>query len=359
MTVGFPLTASAEDAVTYTEYSWDDRTNTLSSTTKTITDYTIVTGEMFKTHKDGLNSGNYVVIGNVTVSDYFYIRKNQTVNLIVQPGTILTCKKGIGCGYDKDGQYSTLNIYGTGKIVATGKKYYAGIGGRDNETSGNINIHGTTIEAKGGSYGAGIGGGDEGKKPDYKTAIKIYAGNITATGGSEAAGIGGNEQPGARTYIYGGNITATSKKLGAGIGGGDEEGTMGIWIYDGTVNATGGESGAGIGAGEDGGDLREAKDGGGVNILGGNVTAKGGKNGARIGGGRAENMSGTITIKGDDTVVYAIAGIKGGAGIGASSCGGIFQGGNMGGTITINCGKNSSINAYGIDKKIVDENGSD
>ena len=75
MTVGFPLTASAEDAVTYTEYSWDDRTKTLSSTTKTITDYTIVTGEMFKTHKDGLNSGNYVVIGNVTVSDYFYIRK--------------------------------------------------------------------------------------------------------------------------------------------------------------------------------------------------------------------------------------------------------------------------------------------
>ena len=238
----------------------------------------------------------------------------------------LTCKKGIGCGYDKKNQHATLNIYGTGKIVATGKKYYAGIGGRDNETSGNINIHGTTIEATGGSYGAGIGGG--------------------------------NEQPGARTYIYGGNITATSKKLGAGIGGGDEEGTMGIWIYDGTVNATGGESGAGIGAGEDGGDLREAKDGG-VNILGGNVTAKGGKNGAGIGGGRAENMSGTITIKGDDTVVYAIAGIKGGAGIGASSCGGIFQGGNMGGTITIDCGKNSSINAYGIDKKIVDENGSD
>ena len=53
----------------------------------------------------------------------------------------LTCKKGIGCGYDKKNQHATLNIYGTGKIVATGKKYYAGIGGRDNETSGNINIH--------------------------------------------------------------------------------------------------------------------------------------------------------------------------------------------------------------------------
>lgn len=33
----------------------------------------------------------------------------------------LTCKKGIGCGYDKKNQHATLNIYGTGKIVATGK----------------------------------------------------------------------------------------------------------------------------------------------------------------------------------------------------------------------------------------------
>ncbi len=34
MAAGFPLTANAEQAaVTYTEYSWDDATNTLSHTT--------------------------------------------------------------------------------------------------------------------------------------------------------------------------------------------------------------------------------------------------------------------------------------------------------------------------------------
>ena len=209
-TVGFPLTANAEQsAVTYTEYSWDD--SALQTEVKTATDYTVVTSDLFKTNPDGLMSGTFVVNANTTIDDYFYIRKKQTVNLIVEQGATLTCKKGIGCGYDKDNQFSTLNIYGTGKIVTTGKKYYAGIGGRDNETSGNINIHGTTIEAEGGKYGAGIGGGDEGKKPDDKTAIKIYAGNITAKAGSEGAGIGGgNEQPGARTYIYGGSITAES-----------------------------------------------------------------------------------------------------------------------------------------------------
>ena len=114
MTAGFPLTANAEQtAVTYTEYSWDDETNTLSHTDKTITDYTVVTSDLFKTNPDGLMRGTYVVNADTTIDDYFYIRKNQTVNLIVQPDTTLTCKKGIGCGYDKDGQFSTLNIYGT------------------------------------------------------------------------------------------------------------------------------------------------------------------------------------------------------------------------------------------------------
>ena len=193
------------------------------------------------------------------------------------------------------------------------------------------------------------------KKPDKKTAIRIYSGNITAIGGSEGAGIGGgNEQPGARTYIYGGDITAESSLLGAGIGGGDEEGTMGIWIYDGSIYAAGGSHGAGIGAGEGGGNMRKAEDGGGVNILGGHVTAKGGFYGAGIGGGNDENVSGTITIKGDDTVVYASAGPEG-AGIGSGSCGEWSDNGDMKAKITIDCGKNSSINAYGFDKEILDE----
>ncbi len=106
-----PVTANAAEAVTYTEYSWDG--SALQTEVKTATDYTVVTSDLFKTNPEGLMTGTYVVNADTTIGDYFYIRKNQTVNLIVQPDTTLTCKKGIGCGYDKDGQFSTLNIYGT------------------------------------------------------------------------------------------------------------------------------------------------------------------------------------------------------------------------------------------------------
>ena len=354
VTVGFPLTASAAEAVTYTWYSWRSD-GYLYSTVMTATDYTVVTSDLFKKNPRGLMSGTYVVKADTTIEDYFYIKKNQNVKLIVQPDVTLTCKKGIGCGYDKDHEFATLSIFGTGKIVATGKKYYAGIGGRDNESSGIIIVHGTTIEATGGAYGAGIGGGDEGPSPDNRTYIMVLAGNITAKGGKDAAGIGGgNEQAGARTIIYGGNITAEGNTYGAGIGGGDEQGTKGIWIYGGNVTAKGGTYGAGIGVGDEGEDLGKAEDGGGINILGGNVTAKGGFRAAGIGGGCNRNIAGTIDIKGEDTVVYAIAGEEG-AGIGSGSVGLWFGYGDMEATITIDCGKNSSINAYGIDKEFMEQ----
>ena len=273
---GFSLTASAaQEAVSYTVYSWNNSTKTLSETTKTITDYKVVTKDIIKNSEDGngILSGTYVVTQNTTVEDYLYIRKGCTANIVVPKGVTLTCKQGIGCGYDKNKAYATLNIYGGGKIVANGMKYAAGIGGKDDETNGNITIHGTEIEATGGKHGAGIGGGEGGQDPDASSpTITIYAGKITANGGMDGAGIGGgDEQPGARTYIYGGDITASSEKHGAGIGGGDEEGTFGIHIYDGKITATGGEGGAGIGAGEEGGNLRKKDDGGGINIYGGEI----------------------------------------------------------------------------------------
>ena len=350
-----PFTVSAKAAVTYTEYSWNG--SALQTTEKTVTDYTVVTKDIIKNSPDngsGLKTGTYLVNSDTTVDDYFYIRKNQTVNLIVKPGVTLTCKKGIGCGYDKNNQAATLNIYGTGKIVATGKMQAAGIGGNNDETNGWITVHGTTIEATGGKHGAGIGGGEGGKDPDATSrTITIYDGNITATGGIDGAGIGGgDEQPGARTYIYGGTIDAGSKKHGAGIGGGDEEGTFGVWIYGGTVTATGGYRGAGIGAGEEGGNLRKSPDGG-VNILGGTVTATGGSGGAGIGGGYDEDMSGTINITGEATKLTATGGI-GGAGIGAGKgkdgdwC---VPDGDMSGTITIDCGEQSDIKIFGGDEE--------
>jgi len=355
------ITASAEEqtAYTYKVYSWDYAQKKLKTEEKTITSYVELTADIRKPgteYADGLRNGTYVVTKNTTVEDYLYIRKGCTANIVVPKGVTLTCKQGIGCGYDKNKVYATLNIYGEGKIVANGMKYAAGIGGKDDETNGNITIHGTEIEATGGKHGAGIGGGEGGQDPDASSpTITIYAGKITANGGMDGAGIGGgDEQPGARTYIYGGDITASSEKHGAGIGGGDEEGTFGIHIYDGKITATGGEGGAGIGAGEEGGNLRKKDDGGGINIYGGEITAKGGgisekdnvHAGAGIGGGWDEDMSGTIFISGDTTKLTAQGGI-GAAGIGAGRGEWPFPNGDMKGEITIECGDNSDLKIIG------------
>ena len=357
----FFMTADAAETVTYIEYSWNG--SALQTTEKESTNYTVVTKDLVINSSGGtgkgLLSGTYVVKSNTTVEDYIYIRKGTTVNFIVKDGATLTCKKGIGCGYDKNNEAARLNIYGGGTIVTTGENKAAGIGGRDDESNGWITIHGTTVKATGGNHAAGIGGGEGGKDPNATSpTITIYDGNITATGGTYGAGIGGgDEQPGARTYIYGGTVTASSTKHGAGIGGGDEEGTYGVHIYGGTVTATGGEHGAGIGAGEEGGNLRKKADGGGVNIYGGTVTATGGKNAAGIGGGYNEDMSGEINISGESTKLTA-TGVDGAAGIGAGRAErGTFvtDTGDMGGTITINCGKSSELKICGGDNHVNDD----
>ncbi len=359
---GLPSRASADsDSVIYTEYSWNEGLKSLETVAHEVSaaDYKVLTNDLVKLYCGtwglGLTDGTYVVTSNTTIDRYVYVKKGATVNLVVSEGATLTCKQGIGCGYNKEKQAATLNIYGTGKIITTGKDKAGGIGGNDDEASGNITVHGTTIEATGGKHGAGIGGGEGGQDPDGTTSITIFAGKITAKGGADGAGIGGgDQQPGAHTYIYSGNITASSAKHGAGIGGGDEEGTLGIFVYESpvaasmptTINATGGYHGAGIGAGEEGGGLRKAADGGGINIYGGTITATGGTEAPGIGGGYEEDMSGEINIFGDATKVTA----KGGdlaAGIGAGRGNGLVPEGDMDGTITIDCGAASDIEVHG------------
>ena len=201
-----PITVSAQTAITYTEYSWNG--SALVMVDRTVTDYTVVNSDL-----STMTSGNYVVSTDTTIENYVAVQKGSTANLIVPNGVTLTCSKGIGCGYDKNNQAATLNIYGTGKIVATGKSKAAGIGGDDDEANGNITIHGTTIEATGGKHGAGIGGGEGGKDPDASSpTITIYDGNITATGGIDGAGIGGGRESdhiggeGGTCYIGGGSL---------------------------------------------------------------------------------------------------------------------------------------------------------
>lgn len=77
-------------------------------------------------------------------------------------GNTLTAESGIGVA----GESNSLTIYGqtggTGKLIATGARRSAGIGGNEEENTGSIVINGGTVTATGGSSGAGIGGGYKG-----------------------------------------------------------------------------------------------------------------------------------------------------------------------------------------------------
>ena len=128
------------------------------------------------------------------------------------------------------GDYST-----EGKLILKGSEHGAGIGGScssGDPSGGEITIYGGTIEAQGGAYASGIGGGSSGGwTPGQAGNITIYGGNITAMGGMGAAGIGS-----------GGGYDARADHIITGTGT--------ITIAGGTVNAIGGEGGgAGIGGG--------------------------------------------------------------------------------------------------------------
>lgn len=183
----------------------------------------------------------------------------------------------------------TLTITDTdknGSLTANGSSGGAGIGGATFKDAGKLEITGGTINATGSNGGAGIGGGDQGGDAD----IVISGGTITAAGGSDprpgavgGAGIGGGGWGGNATITITGDAVikeAIGGNGGAGIGSG-VYGDVTVSIEgNATVDkATGGEEGAGIGGGA--GGL------GNVSIEG-NVTienAKGGAGAAGIGGG--------------------------------------------------------------------------
>lgn len=87
-----------------------------------------------------------------------------------------------------------LNIFGqtkgTGKLIANGGNYGAGIGSSKNSNGHAITIVGGEIIAKGGDNAAGIGAGYGEGAPSTFGFITIQGGKVTATGGEKAAGIG-------------------------------------------------------------------------------------------------------------------------------------------------------------------------
>lgn len=278
-----PGTAWAADEVSYIEYSWNENTSTLTSETKSVTDYTALSGSISTTT---WSDGWYVVSDNATNTGRSNIKVSGTVNLILTSGKTLTLN---GPNISLQDSSAVLNIYGqagnTGKlsITAGNSSGDAGI----NLNGGTLNIHGGKVTAKGYTDSAtkSAPGIDVGT-----STLTVYGGEVTAEAGTySSAGYGAGIRvvTDGTVNIHGGTVTATGASFarandypGAGIGGSGSTGeTCGnVTITGGTVTANGGggylqRAAAGIG----GGCGNSSQGGGNVIISGGTVTANGGK----------------------------------------------------------------------------------
>ena len=185
---------------------------------------------------------------NINTSDAAVITKGKgNVNIELDgTNTLKSSNWHAGLEKNNDGKLTITDKNENGKLIATGSRYGAGIGGGNQRNGSNITITGGEITAIGGYNGAGIGGGDLGGGSN----ITITGGEITAIGGYSGAGIGGgNYKDGNDINIAGGKVTATGGDYGAGIGGGNQGNGKNITITGGEVTAAGGTNGAGIGGG--------------------------------------------------------------------------------------------------------------
>ena len=228
--------------------------------------------------KDGIqcgNSGNITInlVGTNTVRG-----ENYHAGIFVPSGSTLTIQ---GSG--------TLNAIGGGATAIGG----AGIGGQYTSNCGNIVIAGGTINATGGSNAAGIGMGYCNKYARTCGYITISGGVVTATGGAGGVGIGSIDYCSCGIItISGGTVTATGGSSSAGIGSGNNASCDGITINGGTVTATGGTWGAGIGSGANGASCGD------INITSGviSVTATKGSSAPNSIGAGNGGTCGTVTI---------------------------------------------------------------
>lgn len=237
---------AATTSVSYIERHWDDTQVVSESKNQNCTVYNMTYASDITTTLNGW----YYFDGVMAIDERLNVPAGGVANIIIKDGITLLCRKGINVPAG-----ATLNIYGqsegTGILcceVSSGE--HAAIGS-NNEAGdcGTVNIYGCNVQATGGKYGAGIGGGDQCKGGN----ISIYGGDITTTGGFGGPGIGGDEgsasNPGVIS-ISGGTVTATGgTNFGAGIGGGDQQEGGTINITGGDITARGGKGAAGIGGG--------------------------------------------------------------------------------------------------------------
>ena len=239
--------------------------------------------------------------------------------------TVKSGEHSAGVGKNNEGSLTITDEDGDDSLNAAGGIYGAGIGGGGRQSVSDITIEGGNITATGGKLAAGIGGG-AGERSYEDGTISFIGGsgsNITiagdaqvkANGGWNGAGIGGGQYGSGSDITIEGDaqVEANGGKSGAGIGGGYEGSGSDLTIAgDAQVTAKGGSAAAGIGGGELG-------SGSSIKIEGNaQVEANGGKNGAGIGGGELGSGS-SIKIEGNAQV--EANGGEYGAGIGGGELG--------------------------------------
>ena len=266
----------------------------------------------------------YVVSKTRTINHTIAGKWDKTVShIILRDGVTLTVNGESGHPGIDFRHHATLHVYGqkgqTGTLVANGGANGAGIGtcvtnyeeltaiGSPEPYGGSLEFHGGRIIARGGDYGAGIGG----SRGSFGNNVTIYGGEVSATGGCWAAGIGGGADAGHGYYF---KFCRDDLTYGA----------TKVWIKAGAkVRAKGGQYAAGIGGGYRGtggcsglrmldGNLSRIEEN--ALIIEGEVWAEGGDGAAGIGGAKG-GLSGTCHVVGTTAVVSAF-GAPGACGIG-------------------------------------------
>ena len=285
--------------VTFINRQWDETNHRVVESQKTITDYTLLSGNHYKDWIAlGANDGeDHYYVADYAYTSYLVLNIFGKVHLVLQNAT-LHCKhvkleQANGAELHvyataEDPQYpSKLDVYNVNfpnswnswfSDEATFYTSAAAIGSGNSAPSGSLYVHSGIVEARQGScsYGAAIGGGDGGK---IGGTINIYGGEVNAHSSDYGAGIGGGEgaDQGGAVNIYGGKVYAHADfAVAAGIGGGKEGNGGEVNIWGGTVTAkatldndgsTDEKGAAGIGGGYTG-------NGGNVHIYGGTVIAQ-------------------------------------------------------------------------------------
>lgn len=289
----FAGNARAADAVSYVDRSWDG--SQVVSKTKQVTEYISFDDLIPVNQTFELTDGKWYVVEN-SKSLPFKVNCAGTVNIIICDGTELTIANVGGLSVPET---ATLNVYGQENDAGTlncssfQNPYCAGIGGREGEGCGDINIYGGTIRATGGDQASGIGSG---KGADMNGTISVFGGKVVANAtdrGTYGTGIGAgfNGNMNGNLIIYSGSVDAKgANSAGVGAAAFDVAGkgnmTGSVLIYSGSLDAACAnnqdwdeKNGAGIGTSvSSSSQLTGGEFTGSVKILGGTVTLTKGYN---------------------------------------------------------------------------------